>query len=74
MIDWYYQEQMQEYKKNMMLAAAMINPDKFMTFADEYRKSLFPTDKDNEKFMEEQKEILEQESSKSYEVRPLVYE
>lgn len=66
LIDWYIEEKIQEFLQTSLIVKAIIstiNPDQasmnsINTLLDQYRKSLFPTDKSNEELVEKYSEHL----------------
>lgn len=71
MIQWYIEEQLQDYYRTLLIAAASKDGTDISSFERNYRNSLFPTDKIYEDLIETHKELIEEESEKEYEVNVL---
>lgn len=71
MIQWYIEEQLQDYYRTLLIAAASKEGIDISNLERNYRNSLFPTDKINEELIEKHKELIEEEADKEYDVKEL---
>jgi len=71
MIQWYIEEQLQDYYRTILIAAASKEGSDVSNLERNYRNSLFPTDKIHEELIEQHKELIEGEADKEYDVQEL---
>lgn len=71
LIQWYIEEQLQDYYRTLLIAAASKDGTDISSFERNYRNSLFPTDKIYEDLIESHREIIEGEAEKEYDVAEL---
>ncbi len=71
LIDWYYEEKMEDFLKTMLLVAAVSHAQDLSGFIDRYRQSIFPTGQNNEDFIKKYQEVLDAEASKVYNVKEI---
>lgn len=72
LIEWYYEEKHAEITQTMLLVAAVTGQDNINEFVKRYINAVIPTDKANEDFLELNQQILQEESSKQYQVKRVI--
>lgn len=71
LVDWYYEEKRQEFLSTLLIAtAAFQNSEGFKETLENYRQSIWPTEKTNKEWLNKNKEWLEEISKTPLEVRP----
>lgn len=69
LVSWYYEEKREEVAKTMLLSAACLGVEDMSGFLDRYIQSVFPSKKANVDFLQKNKEVLEQEAKKQYNLK-----
>lgn len=68
LVDWFYQQQLQDFHKTMLLVAAARDVEDISKYLENYRQSVLPTKESNEKMMEKHLDFIQEELQKEYTV------
>ncbi len=68
LIEWYFEEKLQDVTKTMLLVAAIRGADDLSKYVRAYHQSILPTEKANEEFLKENFDRISSEFEKSYKV------